>query len=246
MTKVRPFGLTCVAGQSRARPKLRGAPDVLDSMEAQAHGVTFAALRALPPARGTSVLVAKRSDADAAMDRYAAGDDAAFAQVYDALAARLYGYLVRQTREVARAEDLLQQTMLQIHRARSSFIPGAEVTPWAFAIARRLLVDSVRRGRREALGAEGEPDPGASPEPLADEWVAAKDLARRVESVLAKLPQSQRQAFELIKNEGLSVAEAAQVLGTTVAAVKLRAHRAYEALRGALGDAIGGFEGGNP
>jgi len=64
--------------------------------------------------------------------------------------------------------------------------------------------------------------------------------------VLAKLPQSQRQAFELIKNEGLSVAEAAQVLGTTVAAVKLRAHRAYEALRGALGDAIGGFEGGNP
>ena len=120
------------------------------------------------------------------------------------------------------------------------------MTPWAFAIARRLLVDSVRRGRREALGVEGEPDPGASHEPLADEWVAARDLAKRVESVLAKLPQSQRQAFELIKNEGLSVAEAAQVLGTTVAAVKLRAHRAYEALRGALGDAIGGFEGGNP
>ncbi|HEX8794939.1 MAG TPA: RNA polymerase sigma factor [Polyangiaceae bacterium] len=188
----------------------------------------------------------KRSEADLAMDRYAAGEDAAFAIVYDTLAPRLYGYLVRQTREVARAEDLLQQTMLQIHRARSSFITGAEVTPWAFAIARRLLVDSVRRGRREALGVEGEPDPGASHEPLADEWVAAKDLARRVESVLAKLPQSQRQAFELIKNEGLSVAEAAQVLGTTVAAVKLRAHRAYEALRGALGDAVGGFEGGNP
>jgi RNA polymerase sigma-70 factor (ECF subfamily) len=44
----------------------------------------------------------------------------------------------------------------------------------------------------------------------------------------------QRVAFELIKQDGLSVAEAAQVLGTTVAAVKLRAHRAYEALRGAL------------
>jgi RNA polymerase sigma-70 factor (ECF subfamily) len=53
-----------------------------------------------------------------------------------------------------------------------------------------------------------------------------RELAAQIERVLARLPQSQRVAFELIKNEGLSVAEAAQVLGTTVAAVKLRAHRA--------------------
>ena len=46
-------------------------------------------------------------------------------------------------------------------------------------------------------------------------------------------------AFELVKQEGLSMAEAAAVLGTTVSAVKLRAHRAYEALRRVLGDAIG-------
>jgi RNA polymerase sigma-70 factor (ECF subfamily) len=180
------------------------------------------------------------------MERYAGGDEAAFAVVYDALAPRLYGYLLRQTRERARAEDLLQQTMLHIHRARASFIPGAEVTPWAFAIARRLLVDSLRRNKREVLSEDGEPDPGIDGGPGADEFVQARELATRVERVLAKLPQSQRAAFELIKNEGLSVAEAAQVLGTTVAAVKLRAHRAYEALRGALGDVIGGVEGGNP
>lgn len=143
-------------------------------MEVQALGSMFATVRTLHLARGTSVLVTKRSDADLAMDRYAAGEDAAFALVYDALAPRLYGYLVRQTREVARAEDLLQQTMLQIHRARSSFIVGAEVTPWAFAIARRLLVDSVRRGRREALGVEGEPDPGASPEHVYGERSTAR------------------------------------------------------------------------
>jgi DNA-directed RNA polymerase specialized sigma24 family protein len=46
-------------------------------------------------------------------------------------------------------------------------------------------------------------------------------------------------AFELLKEEGLSLAEAAQVLGTTVSAVKLRAHRAYEALRLVLGDVLG-------
>jgi RNA polymerase sigma-70 factor (ECF subfamily) len=178
------------------------------------------------------------------MERYAAGDDASFAAVYDALAPRLYGYLVRQTRETARAEDILQQTLLQIHRARASFIPGAEVMPWAFAIARRLLVDSVRRGRRELLSSDGEPDPGASKDAAADDLVQARQLARRLEAELQKLPPAQRVAFELVKNEGLSMAEAAQVLGTTVAAVKLRAHRAYEALRTALGDVIGGIEEG--
>lgn len=193
--------------------------------------------------RGKRLSVTARTEADVAMERYAGGDDAAFGTVYDALAPRLYGYLLRQTRDRARAEDLVQQTMLHIHRARARFIPGAEVTPWAFAIARRLLVDSLRRGRREVLAMDDELDGRPDRRPGPEELVQARELATRVEGVLARLPQSQRAAFELIKNEGLSVAEAAQVLGTTVAAVKLRAHRAYEALRSALGDALAGFEG---
>lgn len=192
--------------------------------------------------RGISRRVVARAEADVAMDRYADGDDTAFGLVYDALAPRLYGYLLRQTRDRARAEDLLQQTMLHIHRARARFIRGAEVTPWAFAIARRLLVDSVRRGRREVLSDGNDVDAGVDLRPMADDLLQARELATRVEGVLAKLPQSQRVAFELVRNEGLSMAEAAQVLGTTVAAVKLRAHRAYEALRLALGDVLGGIK----
>ena len=61
----------------------------------------------------------------------------------------------------------------------------------------------------------------------------------RIGAELERLPENQRVAFELIKQDGLSVAEAAQVLGTTVAAVKLRAHRAYEALRAALAELSG-------
>jgi RNA polymerase sigma-70 factor (ECF subfamily) len=202
-------------------------------------------VRALGPAhalawgaRGTSGHVQARAEVDVAMERYAAGDDAAFATVYDVLAPRLYGYLLRQTRERASAEDLLQQTMLHIHRARVRFTPGAEVTPWAFAIARRLFLDLLRRGRREPRAVEVEPDAAPSVEPTADEVAHAHELERCIHEVLAKLPESQRAAFRLIKQEGLSVVEAAEVLGTTVAAVKLRAHRAYEALRAALGDAI--------
>ncbi len=176
---------------------------------------------------------------DGAMERYAAGDESAFAELYDLLAPRLFGYLMRQTRERARAEDLLQQTLLQMHAARGRFIPGAQVTPWAFAIARRLMIDGLRRGKREVLRAEGEGGEGSEPvadAPAADDLVQAQQLAGRIQKELARLPENQRVAFELIKQEGLSVAQAAQVLGTTVTAVKLRAHRAYEALRGILGD----------
>ncbi len=194
-------------------------------------------------ARGTTLSVA-RAEVDMAMERYSAGDEAAFAVVYDAIGPRLYGYFLRQTRDRSRAEDLVQQTMLHIHGARARVIPGAQVPPWAVAIGRRLLVDGLRKGRREVLMEEPEVQAGASRDPPADDVVRARELASHVERVLAKLPHSQRTAFELIKGEGLSVAEAAQVLGTTVAAVKLRAHRAYEALRGALGDAaVGVVEG---
>ena len=185
------------------------------------------------------------------MARYAAGDDAAFGEVYDLLAARLFGYLVRQTRDHARAEDIVQQTFLQMHRARGTFIPGAEVLPWAFAIARRLMIDGMRRGRREVLSENDDassPDDGAiATGAAADDLVQAQETATRIRFALTRLPEQQRVAFELVKQEGMSLAEAAQVLGTTVAAVKLRAHRAYEALRGVLGDVLVNDErGGKP
>jgi RNA polymerase sigma-70 factor (ECF subfamily) len=172
------------------------------------------------------------------MTRYASGDEAAFAIVYDELAPRIYGYLVRQTRDAARAEDILQQTFLQIHRARGTFLAGAEVMPWAFAIARRLMVDGFRRGRREVLEDTEARDDRPALDPAADDLVQAQEIATRVQRELARLPETQRTAFELVKQEGLSLAEAAQVLGTTVPAVKLRAHRAYEALRAVLGDVL--------
>jgi RNA polymerase sigma-70 factor, ECF subfamily len=176
------------------------------------------------------------------MERYAAGDDTAFGELYDALAPRLLGYLVRQTRSRERAEDIVQQTFLQIHRARGRFIPGAEVIPWAFAIARRLMIDGMRRGKREVLASgeerRDEVQEAASLDPAADDLAIAQELAQEIKAVLAKLPEGQRAAFELVKQEGLSMADAAAVLGTTVSAVKLRAHRAYEALRAALGDRV--------
>lgn len=173
------------------------------------------------------------------MERYACGDDAAFERLYDAVAPRLFSYLLRQTRDRGRAEDLLQQTLLHMHKARGTFLPGAEVMPWAFAIARRLLVDHVRKDRRDRMIAAAEMIVAAglvsSAGVAADDLVHARQVERRVQEVLLALPDTQRVAFELVKQDGLSHAEAAQVLGTTVAAIKQRTHRAYTALRVAVG-----------
>jgi RNA polymerase sigma-70 factor (ECF subfamily) len=174
------------------------------------------------------------------MSRSAAGDDAAFAELYDLLAPRLYRFILRLTRERPAAEDLLQLTMLRMHRGRGQFVPGAAVTPWSFAIARRLFIDEHRRDRREGAAILRE-DPATSEnrpsvEPCAEDVLHARRLAEALEHTLSTLPESQRTAYELLKEDGLSLAEAAEVLGTTVTAVKLRAHRAYEALRAVLRD----------
>lgn len=178
--------------------------------------------------------------ADAAMERYSNGDSAAFAELYDVLAPRLLRFLRRATGDGVVAEDLMQQTFLQIHRARGSFIPGAAVMPWALAIAKRLMIDGARR-RRVEMGV-------FTPAPVDDDrWTSepattatagdlldACRLEQRVQRRLDSLPETQRTAYRLVKQEGLSLKGAAEVLGTSVTSVKLRTHRAYKALRAVL------------
>ena len=173
------------------------------------------------------------------MDRYADGDDAAFGEVYEVLGPRLYGFFVRQTGDASRAEDLVQQTMLQMHAARSSFARGSDVVPWAFAIGRRLLIDSRRRTKKEVLFETAEENAGALDHrierfAIPDALAISKQEEGRARDELERMPESHRTAYMLVRQEGLSVAEAAEVVGTPQTAIKLRAHRAYEALRAVL------------
>src|SRR5262245_26985310 len=169
-----------------------------------------------------------------AMSRYAAGDNSAFSKLYDVLAPKLYGYLLRQTRDPARTEDLLQQTMLQLHCVRARFQPDASVTPWAFAIARRILIDAHRGVRREAIRDEIHSTEEPVTNGATDDVLHTKRVAHVIEQELARLPEAQRTAFELMQRDGLSLREVARALGTTENAIKLRAHRARTALRAAI------------
>lgn len=164
---------------------------------------------------------------DQLMERYATGDDAAFGPLYDALAPRLGAFLRRSTRDPALADDLLQQTFLRMHKARGSFTKGAAVVPWAYAIARRLMFDAQRTRRRKPEATFDEVYASAdNPESRA----ADREKLAQLDAKLAKLPEEHRTAFDLIRVEGLSLAEAAAVVGATPAAMKMRAHRAYVAL----------------
>ncbi len=182
---------------------------------------------------------------DAAMTRYAAGEDSAFEVLYRLLGPRLYAFCLRLTRRRSEADDLFQDTFLKIHRSRATFVPskrdgGGSAVHWAFAVARSVHLDRLRfRKRRPESVAETEEGLSAftsmtSNEGSPEEHARAKELMQVVDRVLRELPENQRAAYVLLREEGLSVAEAAAVLGATSTAVKLRAFRAYEAIRAGL------------
>lgn len=184
--------------------------------------------------------MASETDLDSAMDRYARGDDAAFGTVYAGLERRLRAFLRRLGGSTTVADDLLQETFLRIHRARGSFGAGARALPWAYAIARNCFVDHYRskRSKRERempTDREDRPlEPVAGPDASAEERLVATELAELVERELEKMTPARREAFVLMRYEGLSVAETARIVGATEGAVKLRAFHAYQALRKAL------------
>lgn len=176
------------------------------------------------------------------MRRYQEGDAGAFRELYAVVAPRLLGYLLKMARTRPLAEDLLQQTFLKLHRSRAAYVPGADPLPWIYSIAHRTFIDEARRTKRAVVRVAGD---DALPEVHAgldgatadrrDEPRVDPELAKATLDALAELPIAQREAVVLTKLDGKSVAEAAAIAGTTVGAMKVRAHRGYEALRRLLG-----------
>ena len=172
------------------------------------------------------------------MKAFLGGDERAFEALYRTLAPRVKGFLRGLSGDERTAEDLTQTTFLKVHRARQTYQLGAPVEPWIFAIARRTWLDHRRSRRRrpEDLSADGAvPEPPSREE--APEGFDRLDpaVAEALLAGLEALPEAQREAVVLLKVEGLSVADAALIAGVTPGALKVRAHRGYEALRRAIG-----------
>src|SRR5450432_15518 len=180
------------------------------------------------------------------MAAYVAGDRRAFEQLFARLAPRLHRFFQRSFRAEATADDLLQVTFLKLHRARETYKPDMRVAPWAFAIAARVRLDEYRRRKR--LAEDGDEEALARAEEaraaeMRDEGAIDGDTADAVRRAVDALPESQRVVIHLNRFEEMTFAEIARVLGTTEGAVKLRAFRAYGALRQVLAPLAPSAEG---
>jgi RNA polymerase sigma-70 factor, ECF subfamily len=185
------------------------------------------------------------------MARYAAGEDDVFAAIYRELAAPLYRFCLRLTAQPTEADDLFQETFVKMHRARATYAPGSNVLHWTYAIARSLYLSRVRYWRRrpEWLGPANDvadqEDIHVDAEGTPEAELIADHLLDVVAAELRKMSEKNRSAYVLMREEGLSAADAAAVLGTTVDVVKQRAHRADRQIKSAVSDAgwIGGCRG---
>ena len=166
------------------------------------------------------------------MAAYQAGQIAAFEAIYQALSRDLYAYLLSATRNDALAQDLVQDTFLEIHRSRRTYLPPLPVRPWAFGIARnvhrRHRRSAARRARHEDPSVDVASDrmPGPSPP-----GVRAQDI----EDAVRRLPPSRQEAWRLHHVHGFSFVEIARMLQIQLSAAKLRSSRAMGALRALLG-----------
>jgi RNA polymerase sigma-70 factor (ECF subfamily) len=170
------------------------------------------------------------------MGAYVAGDAAAFRVIFERYAPLLMRTMLRELYVREEANDLVQQTFLQLHRARRDFDAGQKLKPWVFTIAMNLKREYFRKKKRRP---ERSFDPETMVEPAVGALGAARVDARRTLSrVMGDLPADQREVIELHWFDGLEFPEVATVVGASVSAVKVRAHRGYVRLRQALGDDV--------
>ncbi len=161
------------------------------------------------------------------MIRYQGGDQSAFDEIYRLTVGSLESYLGRWARSTAR-DDLVQETYLQVHRARRTYRPELPFRPWLYAIARHVALWAQRTRRRRwsrEIGVEVYPEETTA-EPQPDVL-----MRRRLEEAIARLPANQQEVVWLAQVEGMSSAEISRVIGVTPGAIKVRLHRANMKLR---------------
>ena len=159
------------------------------------------------------------------MARMQDGDGDSCRVLLDDIGPLLMNFLRRRIADRDALEDVYQETIMALFQARHTYDPARPLEPWLFAIARNVAADHARhfwtRASFEQL-TDNVPEQLANSEPRSDP---------NLEDAMARLPEQQREAFSMLKLEGLSIEQAADRAGVTVGALRVRAHRAYKTLR---------------
>ena len=212
--------------QSALGPRLFGALAMLEGLTALI-GATLAA--AMPSAQ-----LPATADLSELVARARGGDRDALETVLASVAPSIHRFGLRMCRNVHDAEDVLQDTLINVATHLAEFEGRSSLASWVFALTRSACTRK-RRGlkNRPPLSDDHlarEADRAPSPEVRA----ADRELSAALSSALAGLSDDYREVILMRDVEGLAAPEAASALGVSVAALKSRLHRAREALRTAL------------
>lgn len=169
------------------------------------------------------------------------GDLRAFEAIVEKFKRPILNMIFRTLRDVDEAEDLAQVVFIQAHKSAAGYKATAKLGTWLFTIARNLCLNELRRRSRhpadslDGMSTAGEQHPARQFEDqrqrAASTLALGNELGALVEEALADLPETQRTALLLFKDQDLSYEEIAAVLGCSVSATKSLIHRAREALK---------------
>lgn len=176
----------------------------------------------------------QRTDAQVVRD-VLAGDREAYRLLVRRYGDVLHGHAVRMVGSGDVASDMVQQAFVQGFKKLGSCRNPDQVGAWLFRILANLCRDHVRSPRRRDLPLDLVPHLATGGTDPSDD-AARGEVRRRLEGALEKLTPEQKEAFVMRHLEGLSYEEIAAVMNLSVAALKMRVHRAREALRSLLED----------
>ncbi len=169
------------------------------------------------------------------------GDREAFAGLVEKYKQPVMNFVYRTLRDEAEAEDVAQNVFLQAYKSARRYQRTAKFSTWLFTIARNLCLNELRRRSRhpaesiEETHAEHEDLPRQQYEDKSQlapaEHALHRELAQKIQEALASLPENQRTALLLCRQEELSYEEIAEVLGCSLSATKSLIHRARETLK---------------
>ena len=171
---------------------------------------------------------------------YAAGDAAAFEQLYGRHKGAVYRYILRSVKGAGEAEELFQDVWMRVIEARERYAPQAKFATWLYTIAHNRLVDHWRARGLTLVSLDDEA--GDTPEPAAGDAsepgriAAGRAALARLAMAIEALPLAQREAFLLHHESGLSIADIAAATGSNEEAAKSRLRYAMNKLREAIGD----------
>lgn len=163
------------------------------------------------------------------------GDRDAYQRLLRDVVPFIRAIVARQHRTPDRIDDVVQDVLLTVHRVRHTYDPARPFQHWLATLARRRSIDMLRRRfRTDAVEIADDTAYETFADPAANRVMELRHAGDGLAAAVAGLPESQREAFELLKLNDLSLAEASQRSGKSVAALKVNVHRAIKALRAQL------------